>query len=129
MNNYVIDAYAWIEYFNGTKSGERVKQIVENPRFKIYTNVLTVAELTSSYYKNNLSFEEEKKTLQMLSQIYPFDFTFAEEAGKLHAETKKKRKHISLADIFVLLTAQRLGAQLVTGDEDFRGLKEVFMIK
>jgi len=34
-----------------------------------------------------------------------------------------------MADIFVLLTARKLNAKVVTGDEDFRGLKEVVMIK
>lgn len=36
---------------------------------------------------------------------------------------------MGLADIFVLLTARKLNAKVVTGDEDFRGLKDSLMIK
>lgn len=129
MSNFVIDAYAWIEYFNGTNLGEKVKNIIEDKDNKIYTNIVTLAELSSSYQRNSLSFDEEKKTLVSLSKIFSLDVDFAEEVGKLHAELKKTRKHIGLADIFVLLTAKKINGKVVTGDEDFRGLKEVIMIK
>lgn len=129
MNNFVIDAYAWIEYFNGTKLGEKVREIVENPNNLICTNVITLAELSNSYKRNSLSFDKEKKTLLSLSKIYFINEDFAFECGVLRADIKKERKHISLADIFVLLTAKKLNAKVVTGDEDFRGLKEALMIK
>ncbi|MFH1376700.1 MAG: PIN domain-containing protein [Candidatus Woesearchaeota archaeon] len=129
MNNFVIDAYAWIEYFNGTKLGQKVKEIIENADNVIYTNLITVAELVSSYTRNKLSFEEERKIILNLSNLYNLDFGFAEEAGELHVEIKKIRKHMGMADVFVLLTARKLNAKVVTGDEDFRGLKEVIMIK
>ncbi len=127
--NYVIDAYAWIEYFNGTKSGEKVKEIIENSKNIIYTNIITISELVSSYKRNSLSFEEEKKSLLSLSKIYNIDIQFAEEAGELHFEMRKERKHMGLADVFVLLTTRKLNAKVVTGDEDFRNLKETIMIK
>ncbi|MBI2672430.1 PIN domain-containing protein [Candidatus Woesearchaeota archaeon] len=129
MSNFVIDAYAWIEYFNGTKLGIKVKEILEDQNNLIYTNIITISELVSSYKRNSLSFEKEKNILLSTSAIYEINLDFAEEAGRLHAELKKERKNISMADIFVLLTARKLNAKVVTGDEDFKGLKEVVMIK
>src|SRR3989344_9035572 len=129
MNKFVIDAYAWIEYFNGTKLGIKVKEILESPNNSIYTNAITISELVSSYKRNSRSFEEEKKILLSLSTIYEINLEFAEEAGKLHAGLKKERKHISMADIFALLSARKLNAKVVTGDENFRGLKDVYMLK
>ena len=129
MNNFVIDAYSWIEYFNGTKLGENVKDIVEDKTNEIYTNIITIAEISRSYARNSLSFKEESKVLRSLSRIQNIDFDFAEEAGRLLINIKKEKKHMSLADIFVLLTARKLNAKVVTGDEDFRGLKEAIMIK
>lgn len=129
MSNFVLDAYAWIEYFNGTKAGEKVKVIVENQDNKIYTNIITIAELASSYRRNKLNFDEEKKILLANFEIYYITFEFSAEAGELHAEIKKVRKHMGLADVFVLLTARKLNAKVVTGDEDFRGLKEAIIIK
>lgn len=129
MGTFVIDAYAWVEYFNGTALGEKVRVIVENQQNKIVTNIVTLAELSSSYYRGGLNFDAEEKSLLSLSTLYHLDASFAVEAGRLHAELRKTRKHIGLADTFVLLTARKCTATIVTGDEDFRGLKEVLMIK
>ncbi|MEK6948186.1 MAG: PIN domain-containing protein [Nanoarchaeota archaeon] len=129
MNKFVIDTYAWIEYFNGTIMGNKVKDIVENTDNNIYTNVISVAELASSYKRNSLSFDNEKESLILLSNIFLIDFDFAQEAGILHATLKKDRKHISMADIFILLTAKKLNAHVVTGDQDFKGLKDVILLK
>ncbi len=129
MGTYVIDAYAWVEYFNGTALGEKVRVLVENQQNKIVTNIVTLAELSSSYHRGGLNFDAEEKSLLSLSTLYHPDASFAVEAGRLHAELRKTRKHIGLADTFVLLTARKCTATIVTGDEDFRGLKEVLMIK
>lgn len=129
MDVFVIDAYAWVEYFKGSLVGEKVRRIVETHDHKIITNILTLSELASSYGRDGLSFETEEKVILSLSSIYHPDISFTVEAGKLHAALRKERKHIGLADIHVLLTARRLGGKVVTGDKDFRGIKEVIMIK
>ena len=36
MNVFVIDAYAWVEYFEGSSLGEKVKDIVENSENLIF---------------------------------------------------------------------------------------------
>jgi hypothetical protein len=41
---YVIDSYAWIEYFMETKTGEKVKPIIENTEEKI-TPTMRLAEI------------------------------------------------------------------------------------
>lgn len=129
MNNLVIDAYSWIEYFQGTDSGKRVKELIENPNNANHTNIITVAELSSFFQRKGYDFNEAKKVILSLSRIFEINIDFAEEAGKLHAIIKKERKHIGLADIFVLLTAKKLNAKVITGDEDFRGLKDIILVK
>lgn len=129
MSKYVIDAYAWIEYFDGSVLGEKVKRIVEDTKNSIYTNVVTIAELAGHFKRKEFDFAETKKVLLSLSSIYLIDIEFAEEAGKLHVDLKKERKHMGLADVLILLTARKTDAKVVTGDEDFRGLKETVMIK
>ena len=64
-----------------------------------------------------------------MSKIIEINIELADATGKLHANIKKNRKHMSMADTFVLATARKLNAKVVTGDEDFRGLNEVIMIK
>ena len=41
---YVIDSYAWIEYFMGTQTGEKVKSIIEGMEEKI-TPTICIAEV------------------------------------------------------------------------------------
>ena len=129
MDVFIIDAYAWIEYFKGSLMGEKVRKIVENSQNKIITHIFTLAELASSYGRDGLNFEIEEKLILSLSSIHHPDISFAVTSGKLHAELRKERKHIGLADTCVLLTARELNGKVVTGDEDFRGLGEVIMIK
>lgn len=129
MNIFVIDAYAWVEYFDGTSLGEKVKKIIEDSDNTIYTNVITIAELASHFQRKESSFEEARKILLSLSFVYSVGIEFAEEAGKSHAIIRNKRKHMGLAEVFVLHTARKLKAKVVTGDEDFRGLPEAIMIK
>lgn len=129
MNSFVIDTYAWIEYFDGTKKGEIVKDIIENENNQIFTNIITIAELSSHYKRNNMNFEIPLQILKTISEIFYLDLEFTLDVGKLHAELKKERRHIGLANIFILLTAKKTNSKVVTGNEDFRGLKETLMIK
>jgi predicted nucleic acid-binding protein len=128
MTTYVIDAYAWAEYFAGSSLGEKVKAIVEDENNIIQTNVITIAELASHFSRNKKEFDEAKKILLSLSTIYQISIEFSSEAGLLHTELRKERKHIRLADVFALLTARKLQAKVVTGDQDFKGLKGVLML-
>ena len=47
MINYVIDAYAWIEYLIGSESGAKVHIILETESREIFTCAVTVAEVIS----------------------------------------------------------------------------------
>ena len=129
MNSYVIDAYAWIEYFEGSGMGEKVRDIVEDRKNSVHTNILTFAELSSHYRKKSFDFTLPKKKILSLSHVFSGDISFCVEAGVLHTDIRKKRKHMGMADVFVLLTARKVKGKVVTGDEDFRGLREVIMIK
>ncbi|MBI2573742.1 PIN domain-containing protein [Candidatus Woesearchaeota archaeon] len=129
MTSFVVDASAWVEYFNGSKKGEKVKSILENDENKIYTNIITIAELSSFFEKKEMNFSEARKIILSISSIYTMDVKFAEEVGKIHTKIRKERTKFGLADAFVLHTAQVLSAMAVTADEDFRGFSEVLMIR
>ena len=126
--NLVIDASAWVEYFDGSILGEKVKELVESTEHQVFTNVLTIAELSSHYQKKKVDFGKVREIIISLSSIFPIDISFAEEAGTLHAEQRRERKSISLGDIFVLLTARKISGKIVTKDEDFRGLSEALFV-
>ena len=125
----IIDAYAWIEYFDGTDLGLKVKEFLDNDSNIIITNSITITEVISKAKRKNKDVESIYKMMTTLSNIYNINSELAKEAGIFHAEIKAKNRHFSIADCFVLLTAKKLNARVVTGDEDFRNLKEAIMIK
>ena len=53
---------------------------------------------------------------------------FSREVGVLHAEMRKKIRDFGLADAFVLATARKLNAKVLTGDSHFKNVKEAVMI-
>ena len=126
---YVVDAYSWIDYFDGNEAGKKVKEYIENPANEIITNTLNLAEIASFFKRKNANLEEAYKIILSVSKIYNFDEEFSKEAGLLHAEIKRNNKEFGLIDAFVLLTAKSLKAKILTGDEHFRSFKESILIK
>ncbi len=127
-NTYVIDSFAWIEYFVGSTEGAKVKPFVEGG--KSMTPTIVIAELSGKYRKENLSFDEDLNFITGKTRVIPLDSKIANEAGKLNHERKNRVRRWGLADSIVLATAREHNAKIVTGDEHFRDLpEETIMIK
>ena len=125
---YVIDAHAWIEYFLGSERGKKVKEILDSNENEIFSSIITLAEVVSVTKRENRDAEEKYRDILNLSNIHFINLELAKEAGIFHAEIKKKIKDFGLADTFVLLTARKLNAKIVTGDPHFKGFKEAILI-
>ena len=133
-SKYIIDAYAWIEYFRASEYGEFAKEYIESP-YSV-TPSIVVSEVSRKLQKEtelgNETSEGRLKRLEFIcatSQVVELDFELAVVAGKTACEMNKKVKGWGLADAIVLCTARNLGGRVVTGDEHFRDLKEVIFIK
>src|SRR3989344_6060760 len=128
MPKYVLDSYAWIEYFLGSYKGEKVGKIVEAEENELFTPSIVVAEVTSVASREKRDAEQAYKNILMLSKTYELNHELAKEAGILHAEMRKKMHDFGMADAVILLTARKLDAKVITGDQHFKGLKEVIFI-
>jgi predicted nucleic acid-binding protein len=131
---YVIDAYAWIEYFKASTYGEVAKKYIESE--DAATPTIVVSEVSRKLQKEiELGNETQQGRLKRLefiratSQIVDLDFEIAAEAGKTDVNMKKKMKGWGLADSIVLCTARKAKGKVVTGDEHFRELEEAIFIK
>jgi predicted nucleic acid-binding protein len=122
MKKYVIDTYAWIEYFLGTDKGRIVSKIIEDPCNESFSSMLTVAELSRFFQRKNLPFALVRKKVESLGKIIPFTIDFADELGRISYQISQTRKHMGMADVSVYLVAKKLNAKIVTGDQDFKGL-------
>lgn len=125
---YFIDSWAWIEYLDGKESGLKVKEIL-NKNQEVYTSVLNLAEVISKAIRNKQNTEIVHNAFNLNSRIIPISQEIAKEAGILHAEIRKDIRDFGLIDAFVLVLAKKLNAKIVTGDEHFKGFKNVVFIK
>jgi len=131
---YVIDAYAWIEYFRASKFGEVAKRYIESEDSA--TPTIVVSEISRKLLREiefgNETREGRLKRLEFIratSQIVDLDFEIGAEAGEIDLGMKKKVKGWGLADSIVLCTARNAKGNVITGDEHFRGLEETVFIK
>lgn len=122
---YVIDSYAWVEYFKGTKKGELAKKFIEGKNSA--TASITLAELSEKYKRENKNFEQDLQFILSQTKIVNLSTEIAIKAGEINCENKKKIKDWGMADAIILATANSLNSKVITGDEHFRNLNSVML--
>jgi len=132
--SYVIDAYAWIEYFKASKLGEIAKEYIESEYST--TPTIVVSEISRKLSQQILIGKETQEGRQQLlefirstSKIINLNFDTAAETGKIIEELRDKANGWSLADLIILSTARTLSGKAVTGDEHFRKVEDAIFIK
>ncbi len=124
---YAIDSWAWIAYFDGAAAGRRVDDIIRSS--ETFTSAVTVAEVLSKAERQKKDTEMIFDFMASLSKIVDIDAYMAKDVGQLHAQIKKSSPNFSLADAFALQTAKHLDAKVLTGDPDFKGIKEAELLE
>lgn len=123
---FVIDSFAWIEYFLGSKKGERVKGFLEQG--SCMTPTIVIAELSAKYSSEDKDFSERVKFIKFNTKVIQLNDEVAELAGKVKSQQKKIKKDFGLADSIVYATALFTDAKIITGDPHFENVKESIMI-
>jgi predicted nucleic acid-binding protein len=128
---YVIDSYAWIEYFMGSQAGDVVREIVESVGDEKLTPTICVAEIYSKVLsvEGLEAAELGRNFIKSRSALVSLTEEIAVEAAKVNVDMKKEIAGWGLADSIVLGTARKKGGKVLTGDEHFRNLKETRYIR
>ena len=121
----VMDAFAWVDYFEG--SNEELANLVEGN--ELHTSIFNATEVASKAERSGMDSKEVLFAISQLSTIHQVDLDSASKIGRYHAKMRKKIKDFGLGDCFVLELANRLDAQILTGDSHFKGLDNVIFIK
>ena len=124
---HVIDSFAWVEYFAGSKAGEFAKGYIEGG--DSITPTIVIAELSEKYARLKQDFSNKLKFIILKSRTVALSEDIATLAGIVSVDRKKKISGWGLADSIILATARLQKANVVTGDEHFRDLEEAIMIK
>jgi len=128
-NKYIVDAWAWIEYFRGSEYGAKLNDILEDSATDMYTCAITVAEVISKTAREGRDVEAAYDMLLSNSQITKIDEQISKQAGLIHSKMRQTRKDFGIADAFILATANKLKAKIITGDPHFKDLENTLMIK
>jgi predicted nucleic acid-binding protein len=118
----LLDSFAWIEYFMGSKRGAKVRAYVEGNE-PIYTASICLTEIKSRYLRDKKNPTTRMKLITERSFIVALD----KEVALLAADIKQKHK-LHTIDAIIYATAQHKGLTLVTGDQHFKGIPNVEMI-
>jgi predicted nucleic acid-binding protein len=125
--DYVVDSYAWIEYFRGSEAGKKARGFIEGGKAAIAT--IAVAELREKYAREDWTyFDEDLLFITSSSAIVNLTKDIAVMAGETNVAMKAKMKGWGMADSITLATAQVAKAKVVTGDKHFKGLKQAILI-
>ncbi|MDI6721193.1 MAG: PIN domain-containing protein [Candidatus Aenigmarchaeota archaeon] len=126
-NKYLLDSSVWIEYFAGTETGRKAKEIIEKE--KILTCILSIAEISDKFSREKEKFNAFLEFIKNASVIANITLASCSEAGNLKTERRTSKKEFSLADAIIYLTAKENSCVLVAKDNDFEGMQGVVILR
>jgi len=128
MTRFVVDSWAWLEYLNGTGSGQKLRNLIDKEGNEVFTSIISYSEVISVAKRKNMDVDIAENALATFSEIVDIDKNMARETALFHGEIRKKINDFGLGDAFVVVTANKLNAKIVTGDPHFKDMKNVLMI-
>mgnify|MGYP000032265229 CR=1 FL=1 len=118
----LLDSFAWIEYFMGSKRGAKVRDYVEGDE-PLYTPSICLTEIKSRYLREGKDPTARIELITERSFITSIDI----EIALLAADVKQKYK-LHTIDAIIYATSLHKGLTLVTGDQHFKNLPNVELI-
>ena len=126
---FILDSYAWVEYFIGSKKGEIIKKLFSDDNNKFFTVECCLAEIVGWALKNNQDFDKLFSILRANSEILTLTEYNWIDAGKERFVQRKKQKNFGLIDATILVKRKDLGCKVITGDFHFKGLKNIVFLE
>ncbi|NOH03871.1 MAG: type II toxin-antitoxin system VapC family toxin [Chloroflexi bacterium] len=122
---YVFDTFAILAYFLAESGGGKVKELLRRAELGEISLAMSFINVGEVFYI--LSREQGRvKAQSLLADLRSLSIQFydATEERILAAAQLKAEYSVSYADAFAASLAQELGALLVTGDPEFKAIKE-----
>lgn len=118
----LFDTNIWIEYFKGSRKGERVKTLLQSET--VYTSAISLAEIAKWVSENGGNVDKFVAQVKK-STIVQANENILVESGKLYGKVRDLKKSIGMIDLIIYTTGLLQGVEIVTFDEDFIGLPNV----
>ena len=123
----VLDSCAWIEFFSGTPKGKRIQEQLKGAIW--FASAFAVTEACSWARQRGEDDELLFQAILNKAILIHLDGEVGFNAARFHALARKKKPKFSFADAVTLASADWLGAELITCDNDFAGMKNVTVIR
>ena len=125
----LVDSWAWIEYFIGSKGGLVLKKLLENRNNKLITMECTASELKSYCLRTGNDFEQMYSALKRNSIILPVLTSHWLDAAEIRHEVRKRVKDFGLIDSVVVAKQNEINCKIISGDRHFKSLKNIIYIE
>ena len=125
---YLIDTYAWVEYFIGSDKGKVVKKVIEEEKNVIATPECVLAELKGWAIRESLNFKELYTVVRKLSDILCITTSDWLEAASIRSEIRKTLKDFGMIDALIIAQQKRLGYMVVSGDPHFENIEDIMFL-
>lgn len=131
----IIDSYAWVEFLSAGKFGPKVRELMGSPQ-ELVTPDVVLAEVARVLGRQGIAAETiagHLRSIGALSAVHPISVDVAIEVIRADNDLRRHARsrgltNPSFADCLILAFARWLGAQVVTADRHFEGLRETTWI-
>ncbi|MBI5389334.1 PIN domain-containing protein [Candidatus Woesearchaeota archaeon] len=124
--SYVLDTYAWAEYFQGTKKGKYVEELLALGG--VGTPLVVIAELADSFQREHEDFSTSFAFVRANTTILPLTITQTLNSGSMKKRLRETEKNAGIIDALIYLCAQENRAVLVSGDKHFSKIEGVLFL-
>jgi predicted nucleic acid-binding protein len=124
----IVDSFAWVEYFQSTPRGEKIKNIVDSHGYQLFTTDACMAEIKFSALQGNENFDAVLTDVLFLSTIISSDLDDWLSAAEIKFEKRKTILDIGIVDCLLIHHAKKIGARILTGDRHFAKEKGVILV-
>ena len=127
---YILDAFAFMAYFEDEPGGERVEQIlqdVKSGKARAFISIINLGEVLYNTERRH-GLTKAQDTLALIQEM-PVEVLPADEQTVFAAAHIEANHPISYADAFVIVSAQQLDGVVMTGDPEFQDVTELAKIE
>ena len=130
LATYVLDAFAFMAYFENEPGAERIEQIlhdVKDGNARVFISIINLGEVIyNTERKHGLN---KAQDILALIQAMPVEVLPADDQTVFSAAHIKANHPISYADAFVVVAAQKMNGIIMTGDPEFQDITELARIE
>lgn len=123
MRPVVVDSSGWIEYLSGSAKSNKYAIYLAKP-----DHIIVPTLVLFEVYRKIKKTRGEDEALLITTQMRNCRVTVLDESIAFAAADLSLKHELASADAFVYATAMAHDAQLLTSDNDFRGLPGVTVI-